>query len=90
MQQKERVNGKILLTDELTFDTVEDALLKLGYSWFVKGKMRVSDIPTSINMFFFYKTGVMKYASDSPDSKFWLQHPNKQYTIEDGQLVEFK
>lgn len=80
------VDGKLLLTDELTFDIVEDALLQLGYSWHMPGKIRRSDLPDDVNMIFFSRHGVLRFAADKPDNPFWLKHPNPQYTILDGQL----
>lgn len=80
------VNARILLTEELTFNKVSEALIKLGYRW-RNGALPTVEFSTNINCIVTHTDGTLKYSTMNRDSFDWKTHPGVPSTILKGDIV---
>lgn len=82
------VDGRILITEDVSVDQVQEALLAKGYKWLKPGKMDLSDI--IVNSLFFYKDGAIKYSGIREADSDWYTRTSQEFTIVDSELVPKK
>ncbi len=82
------VDGRILITEDVTVDQVQEALLAKGYKWLKPGKMDFTD--KVANSIFFYKDGSIKYSGIQEADSDWYTRTSQEFTIMDSELVPKK
>lgn len=81
----EFVNAKIPITEEISFEKLQEILVGLGYKW--PGRRFKLEKPWNARCLHTDKQGLIHYSAMDETCHDWHSHPGTPSKIVDGQIV---